>query len=43
MRKYVLKRILISIPIFLGITLLVYALASAAPGSPAAMLLGGDP
>lgn len=43
MKKYILKRILISIPVFLGITLLVYMLSCAAPGSPASMLLGGDP
>ncbi len=42
MSKYIFKRILISIPVFLGITLLVYALSCAAPGSPAAMLVGGD-
>lgn len=42
MSKYIFKRILISIPVFVGITLLVYALSSAATGSPAAMLIGGD-
>lgn len=42
MRKYIFKRILVSIPVFLGITLLVYLLSCAVPGSPAAMLLGGD-
>ncbi len=42
MKKYIIKRILVSIPVFLGITLLVYVLACAAPGSPAAMMLGGD-
>ena len=42
MKKYIFKRILISIPVFIGITLLVYILASSAPGSPAAMMVGGD-
>lgn len=42
MKKFIIKRILISIPVFLGITLMVYVLASCAPGSPADMLLGGD-
>lgn len=42
MKKFIIKRILISIPVFLGITLLVYLLASCAPGSPADMLIGGD-
>lgn len=42
MSKYILKRILISIPVFIGITLLVYVLSCAATGSPAAMLVGGD-
>lgn len=40
MKKYIVKRILISIPVFFGITLLVYILSSTAPGTPAAMLLG---
>ncbi|MBQ8638553.1 MAG: ABC transporter permease [Lachnospiraceae bacterium] len=42
MKKFIIKRILISIPVFLGITLLVYVLASCAPGSPAEMLMGGE-
>lgn len=33
-RKYILKRIMISIPVFFGITILVYFFASFAPGSP---------
>lgn len=43
MKQYILKRVLISFPVFIGITLLVYILASSAPGSPAAMMIGGDP
>ena len=42
MRKYVLKRLLIAIPTFLGITLLVFALCYNATGSPLELLLS-DP
>ena len=38
MRKHIQKRLLIAIPTFLGITLLVYLLASLAPGSPLEMM-----
>ncbi len=34
MLKYILKRILLAIPIFLGVTFLVYILSSLTPGSP---------
>lgn len=34
MAKYILKRLLLAIPIFLGITLIVFLLANKAPGSP---------
>ena len=39
MLKYVARRLLIMIPIMLGITVLVYMLASLCPGSPLTMLL----
>lgn len=42
MRKYVLKRLIIAIPTFLGITLLVFALCYNATGSPLELLLS-DP
>ena len=42
MRKYVLKRLLIAIPTFLGITLVVFALCYNATGSPLELLLS-DP
>lgn len=38
MLKYIGKRILIAIPTFLGITILVYVLASMAPGTPLEMI-----
>jgi len=34
MKKYVLKRLLLMIPTFLGVTIVVYLLMSLAPGSP---------
>lgn len=34
MAKYIVKRLLLAIPIFLGITLIVFLLANKAPGSP---------
>ena len=40
MTKYIIQRILVSIPIFFGITAIVYALYALAPGDPLAMLLG---
>ncbi|MFT4107347.1 MAG: ABC transporter permease [Lacrimispora sp.] len=42
MLKYIGKRILISIPTFLGITILVYVLSSLAPGTPLEMIFN-DP
>ena len=38
MGRYLMRRILIAIPTFLGITILVYVLASMAPGSPLEMV-----
>lgn len=38
MLKHIAKRVLVSIPTFLGITILVYLLASMAPGSPLEMM-----
>ena len=32
--KYILKRVLIAIPTFFGITVLAYIISSMAPGSP---------
>lgn len=40
--KYFLKRILITIPIFLGITIIVYFMAAKAPGTPLQMLIGNQ-
>lgn len=42
MLKYILKRLLLLIPVVLGITFIVYVVLSLAPGDPAAMILGQD-
>ena len=39
--KYIIKRLLIAAVTFFGITVLVYILASLAPGSPVEMILAG--
>ncbi len=40
MTKYIVQRVIVSIPIFFGITMIVFALYALAPGDPLAMLLG---
>lgn len=40
MHKYVLKRILLLIPVLLGVSLLVFAIMSLTPGDPAQLILG---
>jgi peptide/nickel transport system permease protein len=40
MAKYALNRILVSIPVFLGITLIVFALFSLSPGDPIVNIIG---
>ena len=42
MTKYIIQRILVSIPVFLGITLFVYALYALSPGDPVINLIGGE-
>lgn len=42
MFKYIVKRLLVAIPTFFGITVLVYLISSMAPGSPLEMLMA-DP
>jgi peptide/nickel transport system permease protein len=42
MTRYIIQRILVSIPVFLGITLLVYGLYSLSPGDPVVNLVGID-
>ncbi len=40
MKKYVIKRILLLIPVLLGVSLLVFAIMSLTPGDPAQLILG---
>lgn len=40
MLKYILKRILVMIPVLIGITLLVFMIMQLAPGDPARLILG---
>ena len=42
MLKYTLKRLLLMIPVILGITFLVYMVLSLSPGNPAQMVLGPE-
>ena len=42
MIKYIAKRILLIIPVIIGITLFIYLLLDFAPGDPVALLLGAD-
>ena len=42
MGKYILKRILMLVPVVFGITLFIYFIMSLAPGDPAALILGAD-
>ena len=40
MHKYVLKRLLMLIPVILGVTFVVFFILNLAPGDPAAIILG---
>jgi peptide/nickel transport system permease protein len=40
--KYILKRLLLLIPVVLGITFIIFVVLSMAPGDPAALILGQD-
>ena len=42
MLKYVIKRLLLLIPVVLGITFIIFVVLNLAPGDPAAMILGQD-
>ena len=43
MFKYILKRLVLSIPIFLGITIFVFVLSNMAPGNPAEVIAAASP
>ena len=42
MLKYILKRLLLIIPVVIGITLFIYLLLDLAPGDPTTLILGTD-
>lgn len=42
MHRYVLKRLLLAIPVLIGATFLVFAIMDAAPGDPAKIILGNN-
>lgn len=42
MAKYIAKRILLLIPVVIGITMFIYFIMSLAPGDPASLILGAD-
>lgn len=42
MGKYILKRLLVLIPVILGVTFLIFAIMSFTPGDPASIILGGQ-
>ena len=42
MTKYILKRLLMLIPVVIGITAFIYVIMSLAPGDPATLILGSD-
>ena len=43
MLKYIIKRLLLLIPVFLGVSILVFTLMHLAPGDPIMNLIGEDP
>jgi peptide/nickel transport system permease protein len=42
MAKYILKRLLLIVPVIIGITLFIYLVLALAPGDPASLILGSD-
>ena len=42
MIKYIFKRILMMIPVILGISFIIFAIMSFTPGDPAKLILGED-
>lgn len=42
MLPYILRRIVLAIPVFLGVSVITFSIMQLAPGDPAAILLGGD-
>ena len=42
MVRYVFKRLLLMIPVLLGVSLLIFALQAITPGDPARLMLGDE-
>ena len=42
MLPYIARRIVLAIPVFLGVSIITFSIMQLAPGDPAAILLGGD-
>ncbi len=42
MYRYIIKRLLLMIPVLLGVTVVVFAMLQLTPGDPAATMLGAD-
>ncbi len=42
MLPYILRRIVLAIPVFIGVSIITFSIMQLAPGDPAAILLGGD-
>ena len=41
MGKYILKRVLQFIPVFIGVTIILFAMKTIVPGDPISMITGG--
>ena len=42
MLPYILRRVVMAIPVFIGVSIITFSIMQLAPGDPAAILLGGD-
>ena len=42
MGKYILKRVLQFIPVFIGVTIILFAMKTIVPGDPISMITGGS-
>lgn len=42
MLPYILRRVIMAIPVFIGVSIITFSIMQLAPGDPAAILLGGD-
>jgi peptide/nickel transport system permease protein len=42
MLPYIIRRIVMAIPVFIGVSIITFSIMQLAPGDPAAILLGGD-